>query len=289
DRPGAGIPAVPDRRGRVRPRGLHRGRGRRGADRGRGVHHAAGPARTGPARAGRTGAADHPAAVRPDRRASADAGGSRPGVRRDQGEDPADRVEDPGQAPPPQPRPDAPRVPRLNRPRPAARARDCPARDRRRTPAGRTGSGLSLSPSALDPGFHGVPAGPAHRLRTRSDRNPGLAGLGCHETRVPRGSCGAADQAAPFRLTGSRGQSAGRVPFTVAGSLSAACRPGSRSIWPRILLAPLFADSVSLGTRSAALSLATLVSSVALAPAALVAFCTVGFSATLRLAFTICS
>src|SRR5690348_17331298 len=122
------------------------------------------------------------------------------------------------------------------------------------------------------------------------DRNPGLAGLGCHETRVPRGSSGAAAQAAPFRLLdGSRRQPAGRVPFTAAGSLSAACRPGSRSIWPRILLAPLFAVSVSLGTCSAALSLATLVSSVALAPAVLAAFCTVGFSATFRLAFTICS
>jgi len=77
--------------------------------------------------------------------------------------------------------------------------------------------------------------------RIRTNRNPGLAGLGFRETRVPRGS-GAADQAAPFRLlAGSRRQSAGRVPFTVAGSLSAACRPGSRSIWPRILLAPLFA------------------------------------------------
>ena len=51
--------------------------------------------------------------VRPDRRAPADAGGGRPGVRRDQGADPADRVEDPGQAPPPEPRPDAARVPRL--------------------------------------------------------------------------------------------------------------------------------------------------------------------------------
>ena len=48
DRPGAGIPAVPDRRGRVRSGRLHRGRGRRGAHRGRGVHHAAGPARAGP-------------------------------------------------------------------------------------------------------------------------------------------------------------------------------------------------------------------------------------------------
>ena len=66
-------------------------------------------------RAGRTGAADHPAAVRPHRRAPADAGGSRPGVRGDQGADQADRVQDPGQAPPPEPRSDAARVPRLMR------------------------------------------------------------------------------------------------------------------------------------------------------------------------------
>ena len=45
----------------------------------------------------------------------ADARGGRPGVRGDQGADQADRVEDPGQAPPPEPRPDAPRVPRLRR------------------------------------------------------------------------------------------------------------------------------------------------------------------------------
>ena len=45
DRPGAGLAAVADRRGGLRPRRLHRGRGRRRADGGRGVHHAAGPAR----------------------------------------------------------------------------------------------------------------------------------------------------------------------------------------------------------------------------------------------------
>ena len=53
------------------------------------------------------------------------------------------------------------------------------------------------------------------------------------------------------------------MPFTVACSLSgwlAACRPGIRS---RTLLALFLAVSVSLGTRVAALSLATLVSSVA--------------------------
>jgi RNA polymerase primary sigma factor len=60
-----------------------------------------------------TGAADHPAAVRPHRRASADPGGGRPGVRGDQGADQADRVEDPSQAAPSEPRPDAPRVPGL--------------------------------------------------------------------------------------------------------------------------------------------------------------------------------
>jgi hypothetical protein len=31
--------------------------------------------------------------------------------------------------------------------------------------AGRTGTGLSLRQNALDPGFHGVPAGPAHAER----------------------------------------------------------------------------------------------------------------------------
>jgi len=31
-----------------------------------------------------------------------------------------------------------------------------------RPAAGRTGTGLSLRRNALDPGFHGVPAGPAH-------------------------------------------------------------------------------------------------------------------------------
>ena len=47
-RPGAGVAAVADRRGRLRPRRLHRGRGRRRAHGGGGVHHAAGPARAGP-------------------------------------------------------------------------------------------------------------------------------------------------------------------------------------------------------------------------------------------------
>ena len=58
-------------------------------------------------------AAHHPAAVRPDRRPSPHAGGGRPGVRRDAGADPPDRVQDAGQAPPPEPRADAPRVPGL--------------------------------------------------------------------------------------------------------------------------------------------------------------------------------
>ena len=44
DRPGARFAAVADRRGRLRSRGLHRGRRRRGADGGSGVHHAAGAA-----------------------------------------------------------------------------------------------------------------------------------------------------------------------------------------------------------------------------------------------------
>src|SRR5215813_2820748 len=60
-------------------------------------------------------------------------------------------------------------------------------------------SRIAKHQNALDPGLHDVLA---HLDRTRTDRNPGLAGLGRHETRVPRGSSGAADQAAPFRLTG---------------------------------------------------------------------------------------
>jgi hypothetical protein len=40
--------------------------------------------------------------------------------------------------------------------RPAGRPPPC------RTLAGRTGTGLPLRQNALDPGFHGVPAGPAH-------------------------------------------------------------------------------------------------------------------------------
>jgi hypothetical protein len=55
------------------------------------------------------------------------------------------------------------------------------------------------------------------------------------------------------------------------------------------LLALFFAVSVSLGTRVAALSLATLVSSVAFSPAARVTFRTVGFSAVFLAIFTICS
>ncbi len=144
DRPGAGIPAVPDRRGRVRPRGLHRGRGRRGADRGRGVHHAAGPARAGPGPAGRTRAADHPAAVRPHRRPPADAGGSRPGVRRDQGEDPADRVRGSGRSSRrPWPSSATPAAPRCS----ANTSTDPPA-----TCAARCWP----LPDALDPCFHRV-------------------------------------------------------------------------------------------------------------------------------------
>ena len=92
----------------------------------------------------RARAAHHPAAVRPDRRAPADAGGGRPGVRRDPGADPADRVEDAGQAPPPEPGADAARVPRLSPCQPVPRA--------------------------------------------RNSRNPGLAGPGFRETRIPRGS-----------------------------------------------------------------------------------------------------
>ena len=51
DRPGAGIPSGPDRRGRLRPGRFHRGHGRGGADGGRRVHHAAGPAGADPGRA----------------------------------------------------------------------------------------------------------------------------------------------------------------------------------------------------------------------------------------------
>ena len=83
-------------------------------DGGRGLHDAAGPARAGARHPLAARAADHPAAIRPARRPSADAGGGRQGLRRDQGADQADRVQDPGQAPPPGPRPDAPRVPGLD-------------------------------------------------------------------------------------------------------------------------------------------------------------------------------
>ena len=55
----------------------------------------------------------HPAAIRADRRASAHAGGGRPRVRGHPGADPPDRVQDAGQAAPPQPRPDAQGVPGL--------------------------------------------------------------------------------------------------------------------------------------------------------------------------------
>ena len=73
-------------------------------------------------------------------------------------------------------------------------------------------------------------------------------------------------------------------------------RPGSRSSWPRTLLAPLLAllalllaVSASFGMRSAAFCPAALESSVALAPAVWVACCTAGFSHAFRLSFTICS
>ena len=104
------------------------------------------------------------------------------------------------------------------------------------------------------------------------------------ETRVPRGwdatrpgfhgvfGCGS---------VGRAGAVHGRVLALGSGWL-AACRPGIRSSCPRTLLALFFAVSVSLGTRVAALSLATLVSSVAFAPAAWVAFCTGGLSTTCR-------
>jgi hypothetical protein len=42
-------------------------------------------------------------------------------------------------------------------------------RDAWRTPAGRTGSGLSLRQNALDPGFHDVLTGPAHTNRDADD------------------------------------------------------------------------------------------------------------------------
>ena len=58
-------------------------------------------------------AEDHPAPVRPDGRPSPDAGGSGPGVRRHPGAHPPDRVQDPGQAPAPQPGADAAGVPGL--------------------------------------------------------------------------------------------------------------------------------------------------------------------------------
>ena len=52
----------------------------------------------------RARAAGDPAALRPGRRPPAHAGGGRPGVRRDARADPADRGEDAGEAPPPDPR-----------------------------------------------------------------------------------------------------------------------------------------------------------------------------------------
>jgi hypothetical protein len=55
------------------------------------------------------------------------------------------------------------------------------------------------------------------------------------------------------------------------------------------LLALFFAVSVSLGTRVAALSFATLVSSVAFSPAVRAAFCTGGLSTAFRASFFICS
>ena len=172
--------------------------------------------------AGRARAEDHPAAVRPDRRAPAHAGGSRPGVRRDQGADPADRVQDSGQAPPPQPRPDAPRV-------------------------------------------------------------PGLSGSWARSGRLARSTRPDGGSAA------GTAYSPGRVPFTLAGSSVPEFRPGSRSSWPRTLLALLLAVSASFGMRSAAFWPAALERSVALAPAVWVACCTAGCSHAFRLSFTICS
>jgi len=49
---------------------------------------------------------------------------------------------------------------------------------RRRTPAGRHGFGVSRRQNALDPGFHGVPAGPAHPDRDADGGRGGRGGRG---------------------------------------------------------------------------------------------------------------
>ena len=115
-----------------------------------------------------------------------------------------------------------------------------------------------------------------------SDRNLGLGGWDATRPRF-HGVSRFTVQSALFPVSRA-GTVHGRVLALGAGWL-AACRPGIRSIWPRTLLALFFAVSVSLGTRVAALSLATLVSSVAFWPAARAAFCTGGLSIVFRATF----
>ncbi|CAA9216515.1 MAG: RNA polymerase sigma factor RpoD, partial [uncultured Acidimicrobiales bacterium] len=98
--------------GRLQPERLHPGHAG-GLARRRGHPQAAQRGRAGGARgAERPGAPGRAAPLRARGRPGPHPGGGRSGVRRHQGADPPDRVEDVGEAPPPAPQPEAPRLPR---------------------------------------------------------------------------------------------------------------------------------------------------------------------------------
>ena len=112
--PGAGLAGDPDRRGGgLPPRRLHRGLRRRRPRRRGQLHPAPGAARLGPPHPVGAGEEGHPAPLRPHRRPPPHPGGGRPRVRRHPRAHPPDRVQDPLQAAPPLPQPEAPRLPRV--------------------------------------------------------------------------------------------------------------------------------------------------------------------------------
>src|SRR4029450_9807681 len=112
--PGAGLPRDPDRGGGgLAPRRLHRGLGRRVPRRRGELHPAAGAARVRAPYPVRTGEEGDPAPVRAPRRPPSHLGGGRPRVRRHPRADPADRVQDPVEAPPPLAVAEAARLPRI--------------------------------------------------------------------------------------------------------------------------------------------------------------------------------
>jgi hypothetical protein len=102
-----------------------------------------------------------------------------------------------------------------------------PLPDACQTPAGRTGTRLSLRQNAMDPGFHGVPACPAHLERAAD--GAGVTGVryGAPVADRARPASRPLDVACAYRGARARcGAQANRPPVRLSDCAVRLCRPG---------------------------------------------------------------